>query len=334
MKELTTEEKAQRYDEAKINGSRLWECGEITRTNYEYIFPELTESEDDRIRKELIFYLGDMPEDTELRNGVTNRDVLAWLEKHKYTEDDLDKAYKCADEVQYRRGYEDAKKEIEKQDEQPIYKTPSRETILAIWDLGNEWKELTNGSISTEYGTQLEYIQKHWQESEYYLRAKKGERKSIDYENVKPQSSSPISYGKELEKRMNEACNKFFAPNTDVNRYSASDLFYAGVKAERDLNMSAWNEDDEKLFSRISGIIHNAAYQNYDLDVNGEEVGEYANIMRWLKSLKERVQPQVKQEWNPTDEQINTLFKYAEQNNKDGSILTSLYQELKKLRGE
>ena len=47
----------------------------------EYIFPELAESKDERIRKELIFYLGDMPEDTELRNGVTNRDVLVWLER-------------------------------------------------------------------------------------------------------------------------------------------------------------------------------------------------------------------------------------------------------------
>ena len=51
------------------------------------MFPELKESEDERIRKELIFYLGDMPEDTELRNGVTNRDVLAWLEKHKPEKD-------------------------------------------------------------------------------------------------------------------------------------------------------------------------------------------------------------------------------------------------------
>ena len=49
----------------------------------ETIFPELQEREDERIRKELIFYLGDMPEDTELRNGVTNRDVLAWLETIK-----------------------------------------------------------------------------------------------------------------------------------------------------------------------------------------------------------------------------------------------------------
>ena len=41
------------------------------------------ESEDERIRKELVFYLGDMPEDTELRNGVTNRDVLSYLERQK-----------------------------------------------------------------------------------------------------------------------------------------------------------------------------------------------------------------------------------------------------------
>lgn len=54
-----------------------------------------------------------------------------------------------------------------------IVNVPPREIILAIWDLGNEWKELTNGSISTEYGTQVDYIQKHWYESEYYLKYKK-----------------------------------------------------------------------------------------------------------------------------------------------------------------
>lgn len=63
------------------------------------IFPELKESEDERIRKELIFYLGDMPEDTELRNGITNRDVLAWLEKQSemptWSEED-EKLYKLS----------------------------------------------------------------------------------------------------------------------------------------------------------------------------------------------------------------------------------------------
>jgi hypothetical protein len=38
--------------------------------------------------------------------------------------------------------------------------------------------------------------------------------------------------------------------------------------------------------------------------------------------------------WKPSVEQMKVLSKYAEQNNYDGSVLTSLYQELKKLKGE
>lgn len=49
-----------------------------------------------------------------------------------------------------------------------INKTPSKEMILAVWELGNIWEELTGGSSRTEYGTQLQYIQNHWSESLYY----------------------------------------------------------------------------------------------------------------------------------------------------------------------
>lgn len=41
-----------------------------------------------------------------------------------------------------------------------------------------------------------------------------------------------------------------------------------------------------------------------------------------------------KPQWKPNDEQMQFLLKYAEQNNYDGSILISLYKDLKKLRGE
>lgn len=70
----------------------------------------------ERIKKEIIQFLQlPHPQFVGKRN---HEEWIAWLEKHKYTEEDLDKAYKCADEVQYRRGYEDAKKELEKQGEQ------------------------------------------------------------------------------------------------------------------------------------------------------------------------------------------------------------------------
>jgi hypothetical protein len=111
----------------------------------EEIFPELTESEDEKIRKEIIKTVELYGPKT--GNPKVYHDMISWLEK---------------------------------QGESSICNIPSKEIILAIWDLGNEWKELTGGSISTEYGTQLKYIQNHWHESEYYLRAMQNEQKLID----------------------------------------------------------------------------------------------------------------------------------------------------------
>ena len=141
---MTQEEKARAYDKAFEEAKNIHRfssnIAEIKRM--EQIFPELKESEDERIRKELIKYFSEGREYLSLI-PYNKEEVLTWLEK---------------------------------QGKLSIYNTPSREIILAIWDLGNEWKELTKGCISTEYGTQLEYIQKHWQENEYYLRAKQGEQ--------------------------------------------------------------------------------------------------------------------------------------------------------------
>ena len=120
------------------------------------LFPELKESEDERIRKGIIDFL--------------------WKEKIF-----LQEAHSSVENNPKYRFVMDAIAWLEKQGEQKaIMNVPTREVILFIWDLGNEWKELTNGSISTKYGTQLDYIQKHWHESEYYLREKQGKKKATD----------------------------------------------------------------------------------------------------------------------------------------------------------
>ena len=66
---------------------------------------------------------------------------------------------------------------LEKQGKEII---PLKEIILNVWELGNVWKGLTKGSISTEHGTQLDYILKHWNEGEHYTEwlEKQGEQKS------------------------------------------------------------------------------------------------------------------------------------------------------------
>lgn len=57
---------------------------------------------------------------------------------------------------------------LEKQGKhKPAIDVPSKELIFAIWDLGNWWKEITKGRITEEYGTQLDYIQKHWHDSKW-----------------------------------------------------------------------------------------------------------------------------------------------------------------------
>ena len=50
-------------------------------------------------------------------------------------------------------------------------------------------------------------------------------------------------------------------------------------------------------------------------------------MIAWLERRGER-----KPTWRPTGEQMKFLWKYAEQNNYDGRILRSLFNDLKKLR--
>jgi len=116
----------------------------------EKFFPELRESEDERIREELIEYI----RKTTCVNFIGKcskkeaEKFISWLEKQSEHND--------------------------------ISNVPSREAILTIWELGNEWKELTNGRITAECGTQLDYIQKHWHESDCCLKEKQGEQKPVE----------------------------------------------------------------------------------------------------------------------------------------------------------
>jgi len=206
MKELTIEQKAQRYDEVIKKLKILHDDWATTQNRaakeVEEIFSELKEckeSEDNKIKDAAIEFVR-QNKSFNYRLGISKEEVIAWLEKQgehvKINPTEFDTR------LQTLIGKFNSlpKKELigslsfwlnvvqndgtyieEKQGEHSIYNVPSREVILAIWDLGNEWKELTNGSISTEYGTQLDYIQKHWHESEYYLKEKQGEQKHVPY---------------------------------------------------------------------------------------------------------------------------------------------------------
>ena len=79
---MTTEEKARAYDEALKRADSLTEKYG-GRDFAEYIFPELKESDDERIRKALYEFISDTLGDEFDGYDFNKREALAYLEKQK-----------------------------------------------------------------------------------------------------------------------------------------------------------------------------------------------------------------------------------------------------------
>ena len=105
----TIEEKAKAYDEAIEKAKVMHEEGMMTE-RLEYLFPELKESEDEKIRKELVsLVLNAMGREKNSFSDDKYDSMLAWLEKQgqTFTKKDVDDAYL--------KGVCDTKQELEKQ---------------------------------------------------------------------------------------------------------------------------------------------------------------------------------------------------------------------------
>lgn len=261
MKELSIEEKAQRYDEALERAKKWYNAPNIDKMPtygnriIEEIFPELAESEDERIRKEIIKFIdGDYTQ-----RWITDETKASWV------------AW------------------LEKQGKHSIYNVPSRKVILAILNLGNEWKELTNGCTSKEYGTQFDYIQKHWHK-------KQGKQKPADKVEPKFHVGDIISNGISEVKIVSIDKNNYTVTNGEIENDAHVGNWVVYFKDQDNWKLkdqkSAWSEADESYYNSALWHIKNSCW-------------EEGIVYNWLKSLKERVQP--KQEWSEEDEN-NILF--------------------------
>lgn len=70
----------QKYKDALERAKKLYEQGTITES-LSYVFPELQEYEDEKIRKALINFFKTGAEYGEQTNGVYDKDILSWLLK-------------------------------------------------------------------------------------------------------------------------------------------------------------------------------------------------------------------------------------------------------------
>ena len=107
---MTIEQKAKRYDEAlKWMRSLYPTMTGIDKEDAEHYFPELQESEDERIRKAIHIYLDwlDGRRDYQPKGEYTIKDMIAWLEKQcepKPTDEEMKELLR----TEYEKGRADA----------------------------------------------------------------------------------------------------------------------------------------------------------------------------------------------------------------------------------
>ena len=147
--------------EIAINQAKeeLKACGDLNCDAARQIFrffPELKESGDEKIRKMLVEQM-ERWHKCAIENNVVqdikdSADAIAWLEKQdpKKHEEELEKAYKTADEVQYRKGFEDGVASVK-----PVEWSEDGEMMIntIIYDL-----ERHGGKEDSNYSAEINWL--------------------------------------------------------------------------------------------------------------------------------------------------------------------------------
>ena len=107
----------------------------------------------------------------------------------------------------------------------------------------------------------------------------------------------PMSYGKEIDEAMYEACRRYELPHTDANKYSLEDVFHAGVRASEN-KKPEWSDEDEYILGET--IQHLEELIRIDKAKHcGVDVQYYQRDIDWLKSIR----PQ--STWKPSEHEQN-----------------------------
>ena len=261
------------------------------------VFPELVESEDERIRKEIMEYLT-ITREKDLVAHPERQRWIAYLKKQKLISDSLKAA---GIDVRQDGGIErHTIPYLEKQKEQND--VPSRETILGIWELGNFWKE---NPEERDGLTQLQYIQKYWFEKCDYLK----EQKPAD-----------------VSEKIEELCSKYPLNKCGVSEQELSayhqGLTFGATRIAEYLGAqkpAEWSEEDSRILYNV------IAYVGYAAGQIGVRNDLFKEANDWLKSLPEKFNLQPKQEWSEKDKSIlNNIVAYKVLNIDDLEWLKSL----------
>ena len=339
---MTIEEKAKAYDEVFEKARKRYEYAKKEDNpiwcSYEELFPELAESEDERIRKALICHLKADKIDF-VSNGVTKDECLAWLEKQKEVDilDDEERAFadnvdafrESCDEA-YRTGYNEGvrverEKWLEKKKESLHIPETCKENAKSFTDederirkdliefLDNVWHLGRNADFD-KWGKAdcADWIA--WLE-------KQKERKPIDEKAV-----DEISKG--VRKKwaldfINYLDNNHYEGKMGVSNGECADIENAFISADWDKlyryynkylqKPAEWSEEDEKPFNDVlSGLKY--AYEDLRNNKSFDSAKDIKEAFDWMQARVKSLRPQPKVEWSEEDEKIQEgimQFLYA-----------------------
>ena len=316
MKELSVEEKAKAYDEAVErlrnafydNNSRM--CEEYRNAVLkiiEPIFPELAESEDERIRKWLIKDMGRRLS-CWTSTEVTKEQVLAWLEKQGEkiepiegfnTEFERQVSHLIASAInrehEYNEGYVKwtanallnfAKRELEKQGEQKS--TWSEEDELHIRELERLVKQVW---AIAEHENNKDTIHK-MSDLSFFLKTLKPQLKQ---DEQKPVVDTKVVIPKfrvgDIVKSKSQPMlspRKIISIGKDC--YWCEDRGCIGFAWEDDCELvehnPSWSEEDVAMLDSTIAFVEHSPFSTIGKGKN--------NVIAWLKNLKDKVLTQIK----------------------------------------
>ena len=289
---MTIEEKARAYDEALKWMRELYPgLHGATKEDAEHYFPELRESEDERIRKAVVSLVYEMKGTYQSFAKVELDKMVAWLEKQKY----------------------DRMK--------PIY--DARESFESA--LEKAWNDYHNGYENVDK-FEDDYVEcahaKGFREGYLFGIEKQKEHKPIDYDHEmwkncvanfeggkKEVIDHPEKYG--LQKEQKPIEKQDYSGLTDLERAILRGFLVAGVEnvpvtiiketAQDCLaHMPAeWSEEDKTMLNNLIWAVHMKSISPLD---EMDDRGKYERYEKFLTSLPERFGLEPEREWSEKDE--------------------------------
>ena len=335
---MTTEEKAKAYDKIlKVAEDMLnhtdenYICKDFDKENFRtllgQLLPELAESEDERIRKEIIRAIEDLVDtipapdcrtESEERELKTYNRWIDYLEKQKEPIDGGGGDFIIYHPLKNSKGeYECIPYSFYGSLSSFSDDKDLMDFLRTCFYTEQECEEWIKSQKPVEWSEQCK---KRIDEIAKYMKSKGYEDDAEFLESLYPQANIEWS-----EEDTISLTNAILSAEKEWGKDSFTAKWLKELPSRLILqsNKQEWSEEDERMIESIIG--HLERQKNYQTNIINIE-----QCQDWIKSLKNKYPSQPR--WKPTEEQMSCLLEASERNQtKVGSVLLSIYNDLKKL---